>query len=116
MQNAALAIPPPAPHQLDRAAERLIVALDFPTVDEASRTVDRLGDSVSFYKVGLQLQFDPKLRQLFKRLRAENKRIFLDFKYIDIPATIEGVVRAASSVLDIKFLTVIGQRHIVQAA
>ncbi len=115
MQNAALAIPPPTPQQLAGAAERLIVALDFPTVEDASRVVDRLGESVSFYKIGLQLQLDPKLRQLFRRLQKGNKKIFLDFKYIDIPATIEGVVRAASA-LDIKFLTVIGQRHIVQAA
>lgn len=114
MQNAALAIPPPAPH-LAEAAERLIVALDFPNVDDASRAVDRLNGQVSFYKIGLQLQLDPKLPRLFRRLLSDKKKVFLDFKYIDIPATIEGVVRVAST-LDIKFLTVIGQRQIVEAA
>jgi len=97
------------------AADRLIVALDFPTVDDAYRVVDQLGTSVRFYKIGLQLQFAPKLRKLFKRLVLDGKKIFLDFKYIDIPATIEGVVRAVSE-LDIKFVTVIGQAPIVEAA
>jgi orotidine-5'-phosphate decarboxylase len=105
----------PVQRQNIQAGERLIVALDFETVEEAHRTVDRLGDTVSFYKIGLQLQLAPKLRQLFERLVAENKKIFLDFKYMDIPSTIEGVVKSASA-LQIKFMTVIGQRHIVQAA
>jgi orotidine-5'-phosphate decarboxylase len=97
------------------ARERLIVALDFQTTEEAQRVVEQLGDTVSFYKIGLQLQLAPKLRQLFNRLTRYNKDIFVDFKYIDIPATIEGVVRAAS-MLQIKFITVIGQEHIVEAA
>ena len=97
------------------ARERLIVALDFQTTEEAQRVVEQLGDTISFYKIGLQLQLAPKLRRLFNRLTRDNKYIFVDFKYIDIPATIEGVVRAAS-MLQIKFITVIGQEHIVEAA
>jgi orotidine-5'-phosphate decarboxylase len=97
------------------ARERLIVALDFQTTEEAQRVVEQLDDTVSFYKIGLQLQLAPKLRRLFNRLTRDNKDIFVDFKYIDIPATIEGVVRAAS-MLQLKFITVIGQEHIVEAA
>ena len=97
------------------AKERLIVALDVPTVNEAHEIITELGESVVFYKVGLVLQLDPDLRSLFSRLREENKNVFLDFKYIDISATIEGTVRAAS-LLGIKFITVMGQSHIVKAA
>jgi orotidine-5'-phosphate decarboxylase len=97
------------------ARERLIVALDVQTVREAHRIVDELEDTVSFYKIGLLLQLDQDLRSLFDRLTRDGKRIFLDFKYIDIPATIEGAVRAASR-LGFKFITVIGQSHIVKAA
>lgn len=97
------------------AKERLIVALDVPTAQEAQGIVKELGDTVSFYKIGLHLQLDPGLRSLFESLIRDEKGIFLDFKYIDIPATIEGAVRAASR-LGIKFITVMGQGHIVEAA
>ena len=66
------------------AKERLIVALDVPTVNEAHEIITELGESVVFYKVGLVLQLDPDLRSLFSRLREENKNVFLDFKYIDL--------------------------------
>src|SRR6516225_2011800 len=97
------------------ASEKLIVALDVPTVAEAHRIVDSLRDTVCFYKIGLHLQLDPALGGLFQRLRREEKRIFLDFKYIDIPATVAGAVAAAAR-LGIRFITVMGQRHIVEAA
>jgi orotidine-5'-phosphate decarboxylase len=53
------------------ARERLIVALDFATTEEAHKVVTELGDTVTFYKIGLQLQLAPKLRKLFKRLNDE---------------------------------------------
>jgi orotidine-5'-phosphate decarboxylase len=97
------------------AREKLIVALDVGSVGEARGIVKELQDSVSFYKIGLHLQLDPELPKLFGQLLQEQKRIFLDFKFIDIPATVEGAVRAAAR-LRIKFITVMGQRHIVEAA
>jgi orotidine-5'-phosphate decarboxylase len=97
------------------AREKLIVALDVPSVKEAQGIVDDLKDSVSFYKIGLHLQLDPELPSLFVRLLQDQKRIFLDFKFIDIPATVEGAVKAAVR-LHIKFITVMAQRHIVEAA
>jgi orotidine-5'-phosphate decarboxylase len=97
------------------AQERLIVALDVPSVDAAHRIVDELGDAVSFYKIGLYLQLDPELPSLFSRLRKDHKSIFVDYKYIDVPATVEGGVRTASR-LGIRFMTVMGQRHVVEAA
>src|SRR5713101_2920227 len=85
------------------------------SVKEARDIVEELEDSVSFYKIGLHLQLDPELPDLFVRLVQKQKRIFLDFKFIDIPATVEGAVKAAAR-LRIKFITVMGQRHIVEAA
>jgi orotidine-5'-phosphate decarboxylase len=97
------------------ASQKLIVALDVATVDDAHKLVCFLGDTVSFYKIGLHLQLDPGLAELFRTLREQQKGVFLDFKYIDIPATVEGAVAAAAR-LHIRFITVMGQRHIVQAA
>ncbi len=57
------------------AQERLIVALDVSTAQEAQKIVDELGDTVSFYKIGLHLQLDPELRLLFKRLVRDAKGI-----------------------------------------
>lgn len=105
----------PADRRALSPTDRLIVALDVPTVGEASRIVDELGDVVGFYKIGLMLQLDPDLRALIGRLTGAGKGVFLDFKYIDIPATIEGAVRAASR-LGVRFLTVIGESQVVGAA
>jgi orotidine-5'-phosphate decarboxylase len=105
----------PARSHTFAAKEKLIVALDVTSVKEARAIVDELQDSVSFYKIGLHLQLDPDLPALFVRLLQEQKRIFLDFKFIDIPATVEGAVKAAAR-LHITFITVMGQRHIIEAA
>jgi orotidine-5'-phosphate decarboxylase len=98
-----------------QAKERLIVALDAATTDEAASLVDRLGDAVSFYKIGLHLQLAPGLHALITKLRSIEKRIFLDFKHIDIPATVAGAVKMASQ-LRIDFITVMGQQQILRAA
>lgn len=86
------------------ARERLIVALDFATAHEAETMVLRLGDSVSFYKIGMELAYGgglPFARDLIK----EGKRVFLDLKLHDIPNT---VTRACANVarLGADFLTV----------
>lgn len=97
------------------ARERLIVALDVPTVARAIDMVGRLDQLVSFYKIGLHLQFDRQLHPLFDKLLSSNKRMFVDFKSFDIPATVEAAVRMASTI-GISFITVVGQRPIVEAA
>ena len=97
------------------ASERLIVALDLAGADEAFKIVERLADTVSFYKIGLHLQLAPGLHTLVATLKSAQKRLFLDFKYIDIPATVAGAVRTAAE-LDIDFITVIGQQQVVRAA
>jgi orotidine-5'-phosphate decarboxylase len=84
--------------------DRLIVALDIATPDEAARLVGALGDSVTFYKIGLELVYGGGLA-LAERLAGDGKKVFLDLKLHDIPATVE---RAAAQVarLGATFLTV----------
>ena len=84
--------------------DRLIVALDLPTPDDAAHLVVTLGDSVEFYKIGLELVYGGGL-PLAERLAGEGKKVFLDLKLHDIPATVE---RAAAQVarLGATFLTV----------
>jgi orotidine-5'-phosphate decarboxylase len=81
---------------------RLIVALDVPTVDEAKAIIDRLGDTVSFYKIGYQLAFAGGL-DLARGLAGEGRNVFLDMKLLDIDNTIakavENVVKMGVSML-----------------
>ena len=88
------------------AQDHLIVALDMPTVEEARRLVVELGDTVSFYKVGLELLFVGGL-DLARDLRRQGKRVFLDMKLLDIGNTVERAVANATE-LDVTFLTVHG--------
>jgi len=75
---------------------RLIIPLDVPTISEAENLVSRLGDTVSFYKIGHQLAFAGGLG-FCKELLADGKQVFLDMKLLDIDNTIskgiENVVR-----------------------
>ena len=93
---------------------RLIVGLDVPDADAARALVDRLGDSVGFYKIGLGLVpvggFD-----LARDLKAAGRRIFLDLKLFDIGATVTAAVRALAPLAP-DFLTVHGDPHVVRAA
>lgn len=86
--------------------DRLIVALDMPTVEEARRLVAELGPRVGFYKVGLELLFAGGL-DLARDLRHLGKRVFLDMKLLDIGNTVERAVANATE-LDVTFLTVHG--------
>lgn len=88
------------------ASDRLIVALDVPTVEEARRLVGVLDDAVSFYKVGLELLFVGGL-DLARDLRRLGKRVFLDMKLLDIGNTVERAVANATEI-DADFLTVHG--------
>jgi len=90
--------------KLAAARSRLIVALDVPTVDESSALIDSLGDSVSFYKVGLELVMAGGLK-VVTRLKDRGRSVFLDMKFLDIDTTVEkATANAARSGAD--FLTV----------
>lgn len=98
-----------------RADDRLIVALDVPNVVAGLELAKTLGDSVSFYKIGLGMLAGGGLA-LANELKAEaGKRIFLDLKLFDIGATIEAAVRGISQ-FDLDFLTVHGDPQVVRAA
>ncbi|MGL4688175.1 MAG: orotidine 5'-phosphate decarboxylase / HUMPS family protein, partial [Fusobacteriaceae bacterium] len=67
-------------------SDKIIVALDFPTIEEAKKTVEELGDSASTYKVGLELFLNSK-GSMVDYLVKKNKKVFLDLKFHDIPNT-----------------------------
>lgn len=75
------------------ARDRLIFALDVPNRTEAVAWMDRLGDSVSFYKIGLELLSGGDYFQVLDELARRGKKIFADLKFHDVPATVAGAVR-----------------------
>ena len=94
--------------------DRLIVALDLPTVRDAEAMVERLGDAVSFYKVGYQLAFASGLSFADTLARA-GKRVFLDMKLHDIENSVaRGVENVAR--LGVNFLTVHAYPQTMKAA
>jgi orotidine-5'-phosphate decarboxylase len=86
--------------------DKLIVALDFPAYDDARALVETLGDTVSFYKIGLELLFSEGLA-LASELKNDGKRIFLDMKFLDIGNTVEKAVAGVAH-LGFDFLTIHG--------
>jgi orotidine-5'-phosphate decarboxylase len=95
--------------------DRLIVALDVPNAVAGLTLAQQLGDSVSFYKIGLGMLTGGGLA-LANELKSEHsKRIFLDMKLFDIGATVEAAVRGLAQ-FDLDFLTVHGDPHVVRAA
>jgi orotidine-5'-phosphate decarboxylase len=94
--------------------DRLIVALDLPAVRDAEAMVERLGDSVSFYKIGYQLAFAGGL-PLTRALTQAGKHVFLDMKLHDIENSVaKGVENVAR--LGVNFLTVHAYPQTMKAA
>jgi orotidine-5'-phosphate decarboxylase len=94
--------------------DRLIVALDLPSVAEADTMVDRLGDAVTFYKIGYQLVFAGGL-PLAQALIAAGKRVFLDMKLHDIANSVAGGVDSVAR-MGVTFLTIHAYPQTMQAA
>ena len=86
--------------------DRLIVALDTPTIADARALVTTLGDSVDFYKIGLELVMNGGF-DLARALIADGRRVFLDMKLLDIANTVEKATANAAA-LGVTFLTVHG--------
>lgn len=105
--------PPSAPPRI--ADDRLIVALDVPNALEGLAMADRLGDAVSFYKIGLGMLTGGGLALANELKQEHGKRIFLDLKLYDISATIEAAVRGLAG-FGLDFLTVQGDPAVVRAA
>jgi orotidine-5'-phosphate decarboxylase len=94
--------------------DRLIVALDLPGVEPAEAMIERLGDSVTFYKIGYQLSYAGGL-PLVQKLTAAGKKVFIDLKLHDIGNTVARGVESLSS-LGATFLTVHAYPQTMQAA
>jgi len=95
--------------------ERLIFALDVPDLKGAKDLVARLGDSVAFYKIGLELATSRHYFELLDWLIGQDKKVFTDLKLYDIPATGTAAVRQLAR-SGASFLTVNGDRGVAEAA
>jgi orotidine-5'-phosphate decarboxylase len=82
----------------------VIVALDYPSAEEALSIVERLGPSATFYKVGLEL-YSRSGPGVVESLTAMGKRVFLDLKLHDIPNTVAGAMRSAAD-LGVDLITI----------
>jgi len=98
----------PTPDTQIQPADRLIFALDVPDADRARALIRQLGDSVSFYKLGLELVLSGAYFELVDELKSAGKKVFADLKLFDVPATVGRAV-AQLARQDVDFLTVHGQ-------
>jgi orotidine-5'-phosphate decarboxylase len=97
------------------ARERLIMALDVPSIAEAKALVEELGDAVLFYKVGMEIFMSGDYFAFIDWLQQRNKRIFVDLKFFDVPATVGRAIKALSS-KGVDFATIHGNDAIMRAA
>lgn len=95
--------------------ERLIFALDVPSAGEAERIVEELGDSVVFYKLGLELFMAGGYFEFLDWLTARGKLAFVDLKFFDVPNTVASAVRQLRG-RNAVFATVHGNDAILRAA
>ena len=95
--------------------DRLIVAMDVPNALAGFKLAEELGDAVSFYKIGLGMLTGGGLALANELKEEHGKRIFLDMKLFDIPATVEAAVRGLAQ-FNLDFLTVHGDPYVVRAA
>jgi orotidine-5'-phosphate decarboxylase len=93
----------------------LIVALDLPDANAARELVERLGDAVTFYKIGLELAMSGEYFELMAWLLEQRKKVFADLKFYDVPATVAAAVRQLRE-RGASFLTVHGDPGIMEAA
>lgn len=96
-------------------ADRLIVALDVPEADAAKALVAQLGDAVTFYKIGLELFMSGDYFELLDWLVKQQKKVFVDLKFFDVPETVRSAVRALAG-SGATFATVHGNQAIMEAA
>ena len=116
MSNADLS--PSSTHLSNKAIapeDRLIFALDVPGADQARALVEALGDSITFYKLGLELCMAGGYFELIEWLIAKHKKVFVDLKFFDVPQTVASAVKQISR-HGATFATVHGNDAILKAA
>jgi orotidine-5'-phosphate decarboxylase len=97
------------------ARERLILALDVGSPEEARRLVEELGDHVDFFKIGLALFMCEGYFELLQWLTDRGKKVFVDLKFFDVPQTVAGAVAKLRG-RQVTFATVHGNEAILKAA
>ncbi len=95
--------------------ERLIMALDVPSIPEAKQLVEELGDSVIFYKVGMELFMSGDYFGFIEWLKQRHKKVFVDLKFFDVPETVGRAIKALSS-KGIDLATIHGNDAVMEAA
>ncbi len=95
--------------------ERLIMALDVPSINDAKALVEELDDAVIFYKVGMELFMSGDYFGFINWLKMRNKKVFVDLKFFDIPATVGRAIKALSQ-KGVDFATIHGNDSIMEAA
>jgi orotidine-5'-phosphate decarboxylase len=102
-------------HKQIPSRERLIFALDVANAADARKLVEQLGESVVFYKIGLELFMGGEYFALLDWLVARGKKVFVDLKFFDVPATVAAAVRQLRN-RGVTFTTVHGNQSIMEAA
>ena len=97
------------------SSDRLIFAMDVPDCDRARELAEELGDSVTFYKLGLELMMSGGYFELLGWMLERDKKVFADLKFFDIPATVGSAVRQLKD-RGASFVTVHGNQSIMEAA
>lgn len=97
------------------ARERLIFAMDVADAGQARKLIAQLGDSVEFYKLGLEFFLSGSYFELAAELRDQGKKVFADLKLFDIPATVAAAVRQLAK-HQVDFCTVHGNDSMLRAA
>ena len=95
--------------------ERLIFAMDVADTDAARRLTERLGDSVGFYKLGLELFMAGGYFELLDWMVNRGKKVFVDLKFFDVPATVAAAVARLRN-RGVALTTVHGNQAIMEAA
>jgi len=98
-----------------RIEDRLIFALDVPEVSEAKKIVTELNDSVNFYKIGMELLMTGQYFELLDWLIANDKKVFVDLKFFDVPETV-GRTIARLSDYGATFATIHGNQALMEKA
>ena len=101
--------------RIDEAKEKLIIALDVENIGCARVIVKELDGLVDFFKIGLVLQLASGAQEFIEELLRSGKRVFLDYKFHDIPETVRIAVERAAK-LGVHFITIHGSTKVIQAA